>query len=124
MTILKSSACLALFMALLHTAVGLFLNSGPLVTAITDGVGTIHEPHTDRLAILWFMYSGALMFIVAGFMFWSIKQTQSIPTFLGPVFLLLGIAGVSIIPASGFWLYLPLGLMILAGTRRMRASSA
>lgn len=124
MTILKSSASLALFMALLHTGVGLYLNSGPLITAITDGVGTIHEPHTDRLAVLWFMYSGALMFIVASFMFWSIKQTKSIPTFLGPIFLLLGIAGVFIIPASGFWLYLPLGLMTLASTRKQRASSA
>ncbi|QJB57099.1 DUF6463 family protein [Pseudodesulfovibrio sp. zrk46] len=113
MKMLKGCAWYLLFMATLHTVVGLILDFDSLAAMLRDGVGTIDQPHEDRLAALWFMFSGALMFIVAGFTFWSVRVAGSLPTFLGPVFLLMGAVGGYIIPDSGLWLYIPIGLFLL-----------
>lgn len=119
MTLLKGCAWYLVFMAALHTVVGLALDFDPLAAMIRDGVGTIEQPYHDRLAALWFMFSGALMFVVAGFAFWSINRVGSLPGFLGIAFLLLGICGGMLIPVSGFWLYIPLALVLLLQHRRM-----
>lgn len=112
MTLLKGSAWYLLFMATLHSVVGLCLRFDHFKAMILDGVGTIAAPHYDRLAILWFLFSGALMFILAYFAFWAIKHTGTLPKFLGPTLAVLGIAGVAIIPDSGLWLYIPIGIVL------------
>lgn len=113
MKMLKGCAWYLLFMAALHTAVGLILDFDSLGAMLRDGVGTIDQPHEDRLAALWFMFSGALMFILAGFAFWSLREAGALPTFLGPIFLIMGLVGGYIIPDSGLWLYIPIGLFLL-----------
>jgi len=110
---LKMCAWYLLFMAALHSAVGVILHFNPLVAVILDGAGTVAHPHLDRLAILWFMFSGALMFVIAFFALWSVKQTGTMPRFLGYTFLIFGIGGGLILPVSGFWLYIPVGLTLL-----------
>jgi len=113
MKVLKASAWYLLFMAALHTLVGLVLDFEPLVAMLTGGVGTIDQPYDDRIAALWFMFSGALMFVIAGFAFWSVTRVGALPRFLGFTFLALGIAGGLIMPLSGFWLYIPLALVLI-----------
>ena len=118
MKLLKGCAWYLLFMAALHTAVGLILNLEPLGAIILDGAGTINQPHNDRLAALWFMFSGALMFVIAWFAFWSIKHVGSLPGFLGIIFLLLGLGGGIILPVSCFWLYIPLSFALMLHNRQ------
>lgn len=115
MKLLKGCAWYLLFMAALHSTVGLILYAQPLGAMVLHGVGTIDQPHTDRLAALWFMFSGALMFVLAWFAFWSIKRIGSLPDFLGVACLLLG-SGAYVIPVSGLWLYFPLALVLLFRT--------
>ena len=86
MNIHKGCAWYLLFMAALHTAVGLVLDFGPLAAMVRHGVGAMDQPHLDRLAALWFMFSGALMFVIAGFAFWAVRHVGSLPRFLGFVF--------------------------------------
>jgi uncharacterized membrane protein len=113
MRLLKASAWYLLFMAALHTVVGLILDFEPLGAMLSDGVGAIDQPHDDRIAALWFMFSGALMFVIAGFAFWSVKRVGALPRFLGFTFLPLGVAGGLIMPLSGFWLYIPVSLVLV-----------
>jgi hypothetical protein len=113
MKLLKASAWYLLFMAALHTLVGLWLDFEPLGAMLADGVGTLEQPHNDRIAALWFMFSGALMFVIAGFAFWCVKRVGELPRFLGLTFLALGVAGGLIMPLSGFWLYIPVAILLM-----------
>ena len=125
MKLFKICAWWLLFMAALHTVVGLALKHEPLVSLIRYGAGAMDNPHNDRLAALWFHFSGGLMFVVAGFSLWSIKHVGRLPGFLGWACLIMGLIGGPLLPASGFWLYIPVGAaLVLLGRGAASHSSA
>ncbi|QGY39102.1 hypothetical protein GM415_02835 [Pseudodesulfovibrio cashew] len=114
MRLLKGCIWFLVFAAVLHTAVGLAIYGDALHGLLVGGVGPAEAPRFDRLAALWFMFSGLLMFAIAGLSLWVIRKTGALPIFLGIAFLAFALVGGLVLPVSGFWLFIPPGLGIVA----------
>lgn len=90
--------------AVLHTVVGLIFASQPLLDVVNAGVFNAVDPHFDRMAAVWFLFFGAMLFLLGMFVQWALQTTGTLPASVGWVFLLICMVGVILMPASGFWL--------------------
>jgi len=105
--------------AALHTAVGLGVGWPWVVDIVRDGVVGAVEPEPMRMALFWFLAFGVPVAIVGGLV-WELERAgRVVPRWLGVALVALGVAGGLAIPASGFWLVVPQGLVVVArGARR------
>lgn len=102
---------------LLHQAVGLVVARDTVLAVLRDGfVGAI-EPDPERMIVFWYLVAGFLM-LFAGRALLEIERARPLPAALGWWLLALGVGGGLAIPASGFWLVVPQGLLVLARARR------
>lgn len=90
--------------AVLHTVVGLMFASKPLMDVLNAGIFNAVDPHFDRMAAVWFLLFGAMLFLLGLFVQWALQETDTLPASVGWGFLLTCVAGVILMPASGFWL--------------------
>jgi hypothetical protein len=109
----------------LHLLVGLMFYVRPLTAIARDGffnavTPDLAAPAFDRDAAFWFMFFGVMILILGALMHWSQARIGSLPAFLGWALLSLGVAGVILMPLSGFWLVLPQAVLVLAVARRGR----
>jgi hypothetical protein len=72
----------------------------------------------DREAAFWHMMFGVMFVVLGALVHWTQAQMGTLPAFLGWALLALGIAGVILMPASGFWLVLPQAVLMLVVARR------
>lgn len=72
----------------------------------------------DREAAFWHLMFGATALILGGLVHWSQDRTGTLPSFLGWSLLALGLAGVVMMPFSGFWIILPLAVLMVVVARR------
>ena len=72
----------------------------------------------DRETAFWHLMFGATALILGGLVHWSQDQTGTLPSFLGWSLLALGLAGVVLMPFSGFWIILPLAVLMVVVARR------
>jgi hypothetical protein len=99
----------------LHTVVGIFLLWGILGDIVEAGVFNAVEPHFDRGAAVWFLFSGFFMLLLAYLMGWVIKEKgMELPRALAWYLLALSVLGIILMPISGFWLALPQVWIILS----------
>ena len=99
--------------AVLHTVVGLMLASGPLMDVVQAGIFNAVDPHFDRMAAVWFLLFGALLFLLGMFVQWALQETDTLPASVGWGFLLTCIVGVILMPVSGIWLGLVEAIVML-----------
>jgi uncharacterized protein DUF6463 len=72
----------------------------------------------DRETAFWHLMFGAIALILGGLVHWSQDRTGTLPSFLGWSLLALGLAGVVLMPFSGFWMILPLAVLMVVVARR------
>jgi hypothetical protein len=72
----------------------------------------------DRETAFWHLMFGATALILGGLVHWSQDRTGTLPSFLGWSLLALGLAGVVLMPFSGFWIILPLAVLMVVVARR------
>ena len=72
----------------------------------------------DRETAFWHLMFGATALILGGLVHWSQDRTGTLPSFLGWSLLALGLAGVVLMPFSGFWMVLPLAVLMVVVARR------
>jgi hypothetical protein len=72
----------------------------------------------DRETAFWHLMFGAMALILGGLVHWAQDRTGTLPSFLGWSLLALGLAGVVLMPFSGFWMILPLAVLMVVVARR------
>jgi hypothetical protein len=104
------------WVGVLHQTVGLALGWDVVVAVLRDGyVGAI-EPDNERMVVFWFFVAGWLM-MFCGRALRAIERERALPAEFGWRLVAFGVLGGLAIPASGFWLAVPLGLVALARAR-------
>ncbi len=78
----------------------------------------------DRETAFWHMMFGVMFVVLGALVHWTQARTGTLPAFLGWALLALGMAGVILMPASGFWLVLPQAVLMLVVARRGRSRIA
>ena len=116
----------------LHLVSGFVFYPGPLFAIAGDGFLNAVEPDVafstfDRLAAFaafWYMIFGVMLLMLGGLTHWAQAQTGTLPALLGWSLLALGVVGVIVMPASGFWLALPQAVLMLVVARQGRSRTA
>ena len=104
---------------LLHIGVGIATLRDPMAAIARAGFLNAVEPHYDRRAAFWFFFAGALMLLLGQAYIWiERKLCRRVPAFLGWQMFAIAAAGAALIPASGFWIVIPLGINIVIAARR------
>ena len=75
----------------------------------------------DQETAFWHMMFGLMFVVLGALVHWAQARTGTLPAFLGWSVLALGMAGVILMPLSGFWLLLPQAVLIFAVTRQGRS---
>jgi hypothetical protein len=112
--------------AVLHELVGIYFYATPLTHIVQDGIfnsiaKSATEVYFDRDAAFWFLVTGALLFVIGYLVHWVIAQLGTLPPALGWSLLGLSVAGVVLMPLSGFWLVLIQAMWITRVGRRETA---
>jgi hypothetical protein len=109
--------------ACLHTLFGLFvlpasLDPNPLAGIVDDGFVDSIGANADRGVTFWFLATGVVWFNVGHLTHWVIRRTGRIPALVGWWTLGLAVPSLVLLPASGFWLALGVGIFALVAARR------
>jgi len=120
MRLWRYSGILLMGTGVLHNIIGVIAGWDFLVAIFYDGVwDSIQVPITagaqhTRAELLWFLMLG-FAWIMLGLQFhYHIKTQQKPPaTYWGWLLLIKGLVVAILLPASGAWLFLPQGLIIL-----------
>ncbi|MCB9592563.1 MAG: hypothetical protein H6719_07515 [Sandaracinaceae bacterium] len=107
--------------ATLHELVGLVAGFSVTVDIARDGVVNALGEDWMRQALFWFHVSGAALFIVGEALRTLERATGSVPRRFGYLTVAIGLVGVVMLPASGFWLVLAWGARMVLRGRRVRA---
>lgn len=111
-------------MAVVHTAVGLWLGAAPLAAIFRGGYMGAVDGHFDRMTVFWFLWFGFLLLLVGGAFRRMEQSKEGIPSGLGWLFGGLCLAGAVAMPVSGFWLGLIPAAIIVVRARRRQVGSA
>ena len=119
MKLWKWSGVFLVATGLLHTAFALFAGKNLYVDIIQDGiVGAIGSDYSRHFAF-WFLICGIFLVVFGQVLHFYIKKVQQpAPAFFGYALLALAIAGCLVVPASGFWLFIPQALIIICANRK------
>lgn len=105
--------------AVVHTITAPLTYGAALTSMLERGVFDSVGTDPARAEAAWFVLCGAAFFIL-GLAVDRIEQARStvVPKSVGCSLLLFGILGQTLIPAGGFWLFLPPALAVLARKSR------
>jgi hypothetical protein len=123
-----TSGSLLVATGILHNAVGLLLGFGLVdppgagarnlvAEMVAAGVWNSVEPDPWRMTFFWFEFVGALAIVLGALMHGLEKRDARLPAWLGWAIGLLGAGGVVLLPASGLWLLLPQGWLVVRRAR-------
>ncbi len=104
---------LLLAVAMLHFAAGIFLFHSELAGIAADGFLNAVDPYPDRPYPFWFMMAGVMLTLLGILARWAERRIGILPSSLGWSLMAMGAAGALIMPISGFWLFIPIGLLVL-----------
>jgi hypothetical protein len=79
----------------------------PLIEIAQAGVLDAVEPDGARIALVWFLLFGFVLLILGSLVRWCEVRSLALPRSLAVHLALLSLLGVVLMPASGFWLCLP-----------------
>lgn len=84
----------------------------PLWEIVSAGVFNAVEPDLARSSMVWFLLFGFVLLMLGSLIRRLEQQHTPLPRALGMQLFLLALSGVVLMPLSGFWLALPLGVRL------------
>lgn len=77
------------------------------VVGVLAGEGLLNTVNgqPDRERAFWFLFTGFVWLILGALIDWLERRRDTLPAFLGWSFLVMTVAGVILMPISGFWLF-------------------
>ncbi len=101
----------------------LVFQSRQIAAVARDGFFNAVDPSVafstfDRETAFWHLAFGSMALILGGLIHWAQNRTGTLPAFLEWSLLALGAAAVFLMPVSGFWVVLPLAVMMIVVAQR------
>lgn len=120
MKVYHYSGWLLVGIGVLHNTIGLLMGWDILVGIVAEGGWNTIEQGGQidfaRSAIVWFLVVGFFWMLLGGFMqAWLRVTSAALPRFLGWGMLLAGAVVAFLMPVSGAWLFIALGLLVVYG---------
>jgi Family of unknown function (DUF6463) len=104
--------------AVLHTAFGLVLFRAQWVQLLDAGLFNGVAGDVARAKAVWFGFFGLALFLF-GLAVDALENVRApMPTAIGAAMVIFTLLGILLVPASGFWLVLPLSIAALVKARR------
>lgn len=95
-----------------HCLVILIMGWEPLVAIVADGVvGAVPDDEPLRMAAFWSQFFGLVLAVLGATWHALERQQLAIPRSSAVGLFLVGLAGVVVMPISGFWLVLPVAAL-------------
>lgn len=113
----RYSGSLMIATGVVHTVYGVRAFTKPLAAIHKAGYLNAVDPDRDRQLAFWFLLSGASMMVTGQLARWAHRETGDLPAALGWNMLVMSGVGVVLMPASGFWLFIPQALIVLSASR-------
>ena len=107
-----------------HTLFALVVFNKQLMSIVQRGVlNTVHGDALTAIAVWFVLFGGALL--ICGLAVDALEQRSSypLPKSIGWSLLALSVAGVCLMPVSGFWLAFPPAFAILASRHRLASAA-
>jgi hypothetical protein len=110
----KYSGILLAATGVLHTIVAIFIGWKSFVGMLNDGLLNSVGDDTQRSLALWFLVCGVMLILGGGMLHHYIRKAQlPPPRWFAWWMIVLSVLGCVLVPASGFWLFLPQAAIIL-----------
>lgn len=117
----KYSGTLLVITGVIHTLYAFFLGKDAFAEIINDGLINVTGEILSRAFALWFLVCGIILILWGQTLQYYIKKEQKpAPLFLGYCILVFAVVGCIVEPISGFWLFLPQALVIIASNRKRK----
>ena len=100
--------------AVFHIVVGLALLT-PLDEIADAGVVDSIDGYAERESAFWYVMTGIALLALGELARWIVRETGRIPARVGAWLLGMGVTGIVLMPASGFWLIAAVGAIALRG---------
>ena len=125
------SGLLLIVIGVLHTVVGIFTGYSVLsqISRATFSTEASRQlvAALGRQFVFWFLFGGLLMLALGHLLTWIERRLgRPVPVFIGWELLALSLAGLVIMPVSGFWLVLGVAIytIVMASRSRLAAGAA
>lgn len=119
MKLWKYSGTFLVITGAIHTVYALLLGKEDFTDMIKDGLINSTDDSYSRAFALWFLVCGIILILWGLTLQYYIKKEQKpAPLILGYCILAFAVVGCIIEPISGFWLFLPQALVIIAANRK------
>ena len=119
MKLWKYSGTFLVITGVIHTVYALLLGKEDFTDMIKDGLINSTDDSYSRAFALWFLVCGIILILWGLTLQYYIKKEQKpAPLVLGYSILAFAVDGCIIEPISGFWLFLPQALVIIAANRK------
>lgn len=119
MKIWRYSGTFLILTGILHSIVAIATGKEALLDIMRKGVINGVEEGSSQEFSFWFLALGVFIILLGQTVHHYIKKTHKpAPKFLGYSLLIISLAGGLIVPVSGFWLFLPQGLIIILAKDR------
>lgn len=119
MKLWKYSGTFLVITGLIHTIYALLLGKEDFAEMIRDGFINSTGSNYNRAFALWFLVCGIILILWGQTLQYYIRKEQKpAPLSLGYCILAFAVVGCLVEPISGFWLFLPQALVIIAVNRK------
>lgn len=123
MKLWKYSGTFLVITGIIHTIYALLLEKEEFADMIKDGFINSTGDNYNRAFALWFLVCGIILVLWGQTLQYYIqKEHKPAPLFLGYCILVFTVVGCIAEPISGFWLFLPQALIIIAANRKRSIS--
>ncbi len=122
MKIWKSIGHILMGLGIFHVLLGIVVGWDLWVGMARDGFYNTLVNDMQRFAIFWFTFLGVLLIPWGHVCTWYIrKRNAPLPFMMGVYLLGSGLVGAFFVPASGFWFFVILGIIVCVQGRRQPA---
>jgi len=119
MKIWKYSGTLLTATGILHTVIALIMGYEAFVEIYRNGIFNAVEGDCAREHSFWFLVCGIIIILFGNTLQYYIRKTRTpAPLSLGWVLLVISITGCVFEPVSGFWLFIPQAVIIIAANKK------
>lgn len=105
-------------LGILHMLIGLRKYAKPLAAMRQDGVLNSVKDDVHRKVAFWYFITGFSLIMDGFLVHWVLRQKGVLPASHGWSMLAMAVAGVTLVPRSGFWLVMALALLHLRVVRQ------
>lgn len=119
MKLWKFSGIFLVVTGVIHTIYALLMGKEAFAEMFRNGLINSTGDNYSRAFALWFLVCGIILILWGQTLQYYIKKEQKpAPLFLGYSILVFAVAGCIVEPISGFWLFLPQALIIIAANKK------